>query len=372
MRTIFTISILFLGIYTSMAQQATTEIRQVFQQYSKQLGLDQAAVYLATSDETIWLGASKDSVYTKQAPEAIYLASISKMFTATAIGILKDQGKLDFSDPLSKHLPQAIWQDLLVYEGIDYSQSITIAQCLQHQTGLADYFTATPIDGAPNLLHQLLMKPTKVWTPKEVLAYYKNNIRPIGKPNAQFMYSDTGYLLLGLLVEAVSGQALEDFFGTQIFAPLQMQHSYMYQRSKAALAVKPMPIYVGAMPINGIPSLTADWGGGGIVSTPQDLVRFFRAYNQHHILQKETRDQMQQWTKESTHSTYGFGIRKMTLQIENQNLYMLGHTGTTASFLWYVPHLDSYIAGSFNQIEASKHSRALVQEIVDILQKHHP
>lgn len=131
--------------------------------------------------------------------------------------------------------------------------------------------------------------------------------------------------------------------------------------------------YAGDIALSSIQSLSADWGGGGLVSTTQDLIQFLVAFQEDKIIKKETRSAMQHWTHETKGMEYGFGIRKVSfnnLFDTDTPLEVVGHTGSTASFLWYCPQLDTYIAGTLNQLEASKSTLNWVYEILSLIDQH--
>jgi CubicO group peptidase (beta-lactamase class C family) len=128
--------------------------------------------------------------------------------------------------------------------------------------------------------------------------------------------------------------------------------------------------YAGEYEVSGFKSLSADWGGGGLISTTQDLFSILKAYNEDIILKKETRLKMQNWVYESQGMTYGFGIRKVSFKElfdEDSSLEIIGHTGSTGSFLWYCPQLDTYISGTLNQLEASKNALKLVYSTLNVI-----
>ncbi|MEM6720862.1 MAG: serine hydrolase domain-containing protein [Bacteroidota bacterium] len=302
-----------------------------------------------------------------------YLASIGKTFTATAIGMLKDQGKLQFDDQINKYLSAEIMTKLHVLETIDYSNEITIAQLLQHTSGLPDYFEDATLDNSPNMINLLFATPTRNWKPKELIQFSKEKMKPLFAPGKGYHYTDTEYVLLGLIIEKISGLALHDFFKQYIFQPLQLQHTYMNLRS-APIAETPKmaEIYVSSYEVSGFQSLSADWAGGGIVSTTNDLIRFQKALFAGKLVHKETFKAMQQWTPETLGMYYGFGLRKVVLNelsAEFPKLTLIGHSGSTASFLYYCPELDVYITGTLNQIEASKDALILVANILSAIEK---
>ncbi|WP_338358122.1 serine hydrolase domain-containing protein [Yeosuana marina] len=327
-------------------------------------------VYSETRGIDMQLAKSKEDSISIQSP--FYTASVTKMLTATAIGVLKDQKKLNFEDSIAQYLPDLLMSNLHVLDGKEYSNAITIAYLLQHTSGLPDYFTDDTIDGSPNIINQLLVDTNKIWSPQEMIKFTKEKMKPHFIPGKGYHYTDTEYVLLALIIENVSGLSLDKFFQHYMFQPLGMDGSYINLKSKPLK--KQLPIaefYVEDIALSSFQSLSADWGGGGLISTTQDLIRFLKAFNEDVIVKQETRLEMQNWTNESVGMQYGFGIRKVVLNSiydTDSNLQLIGHTGSTASFLWYCPQLDTYITGTLNQLEASKSTLNLVYKILKIIE----
>ena len=125
--------------------------------------------------------------------------------------------------------------------------------------------------------------------------------------------------------------------------------------------------YASQYELSSLKSLSADWGGGGLVSTTHDLITFLKAFNSDVLVKKDTRLAMQNWMNETKGMNYGFGIRQVSLgelTDTETTLQLIGHSGSTASFLWYCPQLDTYISGSLNQLEASKSAMILIFNIL--------
>ncbi|WP_235989323.1 serine hydrolase domain-containing protein [Psychroserpens algicola] len=326
--------------------------------YSKSKGIN---IQLAES--------SKDTIKTNS---PFYTASITKMLTATSIGILKDQKKLSFEDKIRNYLPESIINKLHVFQGKEYSDVLTIAHLLQHTSGLPDYFTDSTIDESPNIINQLLMDTHKSWSAQEMIQFTKAKMKPHFVPGEGYHYTDTEYVLLALITENISGLPLSQFFQKNIFQPLKMNGAYVNLKSSAKDHELPMAkFYVGDIELSSIQSLSADWGGGGLVATTQDLINFFEAYNNDKIIHKKTRIAMQNWVDETVGMKYGFGIRQVAIKdilSSDTDLQLIGHTGSTAAFLWYCPKLDTYIAGTLNQLEASKDALNLVFEVLKIIE----
>ncbi len=327
-------------------------------------------VYSETRGIDMQLAESKEDSISILSP--FYTASVTKMLTATSIGILKDQKKLNFEDNIAQYLTDSLMSNLHVLNGKEYSNDLTIAHLLQHTSGLPDYFTDTTIDGSPNIINQLLIDTSKSWSAQEMIEFTKQKMKPHFAPGKGYHYTDTEYVLLALIIENVSGLSLDKFFKQHIFQPLKMHSSYINLKSSAIdNSLDIAKFYASEYELSSLKSLIADWGGGGLVSTTQDLIGFLKAFNEDLIVTKETRLEMQNWVNETKGMEYGFGIRKVSidkLTETESDLQLIGHSGSTASFLWYCPQLDIYISGTLNQLEASKSAMILVCEILKIIE----
>lgn len=302
-----------------------------------------------------------------------YTASIGKTFTATAIGILAEEGKLQFDSKISNYLPNSIMENLHVYEGIDYSYEITIAQLLQHTSGLPDYFEGFTKDGSPNMMELIFKESDKFWRPVETIRFAKEKMTPLFAPGASYNYTDTEYVLLGLIIEKVSGISLSKFFIDHFFEPLGMKHTYLYKRSKPLESTGDLAeLYVDDYDASAMTSLTADWAGGGLVSTSGDLIKFQYALFSGNIISAETLNLMQNWVPESRGMEYGFGLRRIDFKKLFPilpNLNIIGHSGSTGSFMFYCPELDIYLSGTLNQTNEIKNSVILMVKVLALIKR---
>jgi D-alanyl-D-alanine carboxypeptidase len=376
MRNILNIAILCSIPITVFSQQSIdTEITQRFKTELEKESIKSAFlhIYSKSKEINIQLAESKNvEVDTLNINNPFYTASITKMFTATSIGFLKDIGKLEFNDKIAQYLPQSLLIKLHFFNGKDYTNEITIAHLLQHTSGLPDYFTDETIDGNPNIINQLLVDTKSLWTPYKMIEFTKEKMKPHFIPGQGYHYTDTEYVLLALIIENISGQSFDSFLKKNIFQPLGMNGSFINFKSSSIKNQLPVAkFYVGDIELSSIKSLSADWGGGGLVSTTKDLITFLEAFNADKIVKKNTRLAMQNWIDETVGMEYGYGIREVSfndLYKINTDLQLIGHTGSTASFLWYCPQLDTYIAGTLNQLEASKSTIRLVFDVLKIIE----
>ncbi|WP_431134657.1 serine hydrolase domain-containing protein [Psychroserpens mesophilus] len=368
MRTLVIICLCFLTSTLFSQQTIDKGIKNLFKTELEKENIKSAILHIYSESRGIDIQiaeSKKDSISIKS---PFYTASVTKMLTATAIGILKDQNKLNFEDKITKYLPDSLVNNLNVVDGKDYSKDLTITHLLQHTSGLPDYFTDQTNDESPNIINQILTNPNKTWTGEDMIQFSKDKMTPHFIPGEGYHYTDTEYVLLALIIENLSGLSLDMFFQQHIFQPLKMNSSYINLKSKAMGNKLPIvKFYASQYELSSLKSLSADWGGGGLVSTTQDLITFLKAFNSDILVKKDTRLAMQNWVSETKGMDYGFGIRQVSLgelTDTDTTLQLIGHSGSTASFLWYCPQLDTYISGSLNQLEASKSAMILVYDIL--------
>lgn len=362
MPRVFTTLILILSLTVVQVQnQSKMRIEQRFNKVLKSKDVHNGFLQISSDAKDIdWKfigGTFKDNtLVTEQNP--FYVASIGKMFTATAIMQLVEQGKIQLNDPLSKHLDSNTITKLHVFNGKDYSSEITIKQLLQHTSGLPDYIEDKPKDGGSNLLTKLVNETDKYWEVTELLTYSKAKLAPHFEPGKNYNYTDTEYLILGLILEDKHQKKLHKLFEDVFFKPLGMYHSYMYLRASPIAPTKKLAeLYINQHEVSSFQSLTIDWAGGGIASTTEDLIAFQRALWSGKIISQNSLSLMQEWYPESKGTYYGLGLRKYELREFSKllpNLTLIGHSGLSASFLFYCPELDIHFAGTFNQMNEMK------------------
>lgn len=297
-----------------------------------------------------------------------YTASIGKTFTATAIGLLVDRGRIRFDDPISKYLLDSVMNGLHVMNGIDYSDSIRVSHLLQHTSGLPDYFSSETQDGSAAMFDLIISQPDRFWEPEELIAFSTAHFVPFFAPGTGYYYTDTEYVLLGMIIERVSGMQFHEFLSSNIFVPLNMSQTYVNLRSVAGQAKAEMAeMYAGEYEVSSFRSLSADWAGGAVVSIGKDLITFQKALMNGELLSQATWEEMQQWTDETKGMTYGYGLRKIAFKELSSILpewEVIGHSGANGTSMYYCPDLDIYLAGTLNQLEASKEAVILMVKIL--------
>jgi CubicO group peptidase (beta-lactamase class C family) len=203
------------------------------------------------------------------------LASVTKQFTAMAIMLLIHDGKLDYDDSLTAIFP----------EFPAYGKSITVRNLLTHTSGLPDY---------EEIMEQREKSGGSPWTPErqiqdeEVLALLE--AQPAGKflPGTRWEYSNSGYVVLGLVVRKVSGMPYGDFLNRRIFTPLQMKKTVIYEKGKNTIGdrayghSKESDRFVETDQS----ATSATLGDGGIYSNVEDMAKWDEGLGQHVLLSR--------------------------------------------------------------------------------------
>jgi CubicO group peptidase (beta-lactamase class C family) len=225
-------------------------------------------------------------------PQSNYrLASVTKQFTATAVLLLAERDALAIGDPVRRYLSELP----------DYADEITIRHLLTHTSGLPDY---------ENLIAEGTTLQLRDRDVLELLAGVQENDFP---PGSQYRYSNSGYALLALVIERISGESFASFLRTSIFGPLGMENSVAFE---AGISSVPHRAFghsrSGDRFIRNDQSITsAVLGDGGVYSSIDDLRRWDQALNGATLLRRETLQQAESpaVVTDDPAIHYGFGWR---------------------------------------------------------------
>lgn len=306
---------------------------------------------------------------------SFHVASIGKMFTAVLIMRMVERGVLKLSQPIIEILGADLLKDLFVYRGVDYANTVTVGQLVNHTSGVADYFAASIQPGYTFMQH-VVQHGEKLWTPSTLLDITRQFQQAHAKPGERFHYSDTGYILLGLIVQQLSEHSFHSQLHDEIFEPLGMDHSYLafYSQPKAQPTPAILPIYVDDVDVSRFQSLSCDWAGGGIVSTPADLMRFHRALHADKLVTHAHLRQMMNCThKFRSGLWYGMGM----MEVHFDEFFFLlgglprmsGHIGVLSTHLFALPQQDVHIVINLGDTGQMTTSFKLLIEIMNLMKK---
>ena len=300
-------------------------------------------------DETKGLPLDENSIFE--------LASVSKQFTAMGIVLLKESGKLSYDDKLAKFFPE------LAFYG-----DITVRQLLNHTSGLPDYME----------LMYFNWDKTKIAANKDMIALLaEKKPAAIFQPGTKFEYSNTGYALLGSVIEKASGMSFGDYLQKAIFKPLGMANTFVYNRRFAPRTIENYAYgYVRDENNNKVlPDLLPDtdmvvWldgivGDGTVNSTTGDMLKWDRALYSDKLVPKPVLDEIftAPTLPDGSVSGYGFGWFTKT---DPDFGRIVGHSGGWPGYTTFIDrHIDNdkTIILLFNN-EPSSNPTAMVRRLL--------
>lgn len=283
--------------------------------------------------------------------DAFEIASITKTFTAALTMTFVEDGTLALDDPFVEAWGTDAPTALLIVDGVDRTPELTLRQLLAHTSGLPDFWVDGPFvsPGVNAFLADFNADRDHVWTPEEILAYVPD-LDPIGAPGAQFHYGDTGYVMMGMLIERLAGVPYHVVLRERILDPLGMRHTWMTYREDPPAGVVVTHRYEGSEDLHEVPRQSADWAGGGLASTTADLERFALALVGETLLQPSSWEQMTMWTPVGEPDVwYGLGLFRVDTGIAGD---VIGHDGYGNSFMYVAPELEVAFTGTLNQRDA--------------------
>ncbi|MCB0630105.1 MAG: serine hydrolase domain-containing protein [Saprospiraceae bacterium] len=294
------------------------------------------------------------------------VGSTVKTFTAVSVLLLQEDGKLDLDDPVSHYLPA---EEL---KGLRNAEQATVRQLLQHSSGIYNYIVNLEFQTAS--LNDL----TRVWQPEELLQYARD--KPANfPPGTDVAYSNTNYVLLGMIIEQVSGQPFYEFFEERLFLPFGLKFTQF-------AAIDPVPenivhgyvdLYsklnvIDATQYSGWDYFTAD---GGLISNAFDLATFLQALFEGKILQASSLEEMMQWQlpKDSSDDLYdtAFGLGIFRMNTPYGPAYM--HSGDAIGYyaaMFYFPSQQLAVSWAVNGNYGKIDQFTQTAEAMDHLFKH--
>jgi CubicO group peptidase (beta-lactamase class C family) len=253
----------------------------------------------------------------RNTPETNFrLASVTKQFTAMCIMLLVHDGKLRYDERLTDVFP----------DFPSYGHAIRIRNLLSHTAGLPDY---------EDIMDQEHWDPSRQINDEEVLAIMKRAAGPKFEPGTRFSYSNSAFVVLGLVVAKVSGKPFDQFLHDRIFAPLGMTNTVAYVKGKNEV---PHRAYgytkeAGEWRETDQSPTSATLGDGGIYSSLNDLAKWYRALDGYRLLSPA--EMAPAWTPigltadfDGVKTGYGFGWALDTLD----GWRRIWHSGDTVGF----------------------------------------
>lgn len=287
------------------------------------------SVILAKGDEILYRnghGMANLEHNISISPEMVFrLGSLTKQMTTASIMMLAEEGLLQVDDPITQYFPN--------YPTHGYT--ITLRHLMTHTSGIIDFLA---IEEFPEIEKEDI-------TAMDVIDFFKN--QPMNfAPGEAYSYTNSGYVMLGAIIEQLTGQSYEDFVQERIFTPLGMDNTYHGSFKR----IIPNRVTGYAMGPNGYEnssylSMTIPGAAGAIISTVDDLHTWNTALFAGDVVSMESLEEMTTpfILNNGELSNYGFGLAIQSLRGQP----MISHTGGINGFITYaayLPESDMYVA----------------------------
>jgi D-alanyl-D-alanine carboxypeptidase len=335
-----------------LSRELTNELQAILDDLVADGFIPGAVLAIRVPGYALWSGASgfvdRGGAQAMTPETRVRIASITKVFTAVVVLQLVEEGQLDLETPLST------WYPALV----PHAEHITVRRLLNHTTGLFDYLEDRSILG------KAYQVPNYSWLPGELAAYAgeRGFLFAPGTPDA-WDYSSTNYVILGMVVEAVTGSPLSQEMRRRIFEPLGLTSTYFVPDDQVEDFSSRG--HLKTSDVTDV-SLSFAYATANIVSTAGDVARFGDALFGGKLLRPETMEQM--FTFQNCKGQYnmpaleyGLGVMRNRLPVgpdaqgtprPADTSSVLGHTGGFGGFrsvLWHAPESGVTIALGENQ-----------------------
>lgn len=295
------------------------------------------------------------------------IASITKPFVATIILQLEEENKLDINDPIAKYLEDVEFvrlNELHILDGKKYHDSITVKMLLNHTSGIADVFT----DAGTRFNISVFLHPKRQYTPQKFYKrYFRYNLnkKPKNIPGKGYHYSDINYMLLGFIIENITGNGLHKEMRNRILEPLGMGATYFEYHEAPRGSEQKIDAFLNKINITKRINTSYEWAGGGLVSTVEDMAIFIEGLFAMKLFEKEST--LQRMTDTSETEAFGahYGLGLFTYELDGKRFY--GHGGFYGSILVHSPEHGITLSANIGQSNAPYSTGELVNELIALL-----
>lgn len=289
--------------------------------------------------------------------QPLRIASNTKTYVAAAVLRLVERGTLELSDPLSRHLPADL-NAMLVGDGYA-TDRMTIEQVLSHRSGLNEH------TAVPSYVPVALTSPNKRWTRGEQVRWLVDSLQPVGAPGERFRYSDTGYILLGAILERYAGKnvglAVRDLVGFQKLGLARTWFETLEPEPKTA-GPRVHQYAAGADSHDLDPSFDL-YGGGGIDAPLEEMGGFLEALLSGRVFARSATLDTMLKARSPDMGGYGLGI----FQVETGGHHGYGHAGFWGTIGYYFPADQLTVAVAVTEQTEGRVPSAAIPTVLAIL-----
>lgn len=304
--------------------------------------------------EVLWRVRSDDGtldVSFGELDRPFFLASATKLATSAILAQLRAEGRLDWDAPIAGLLPDLDLSGLVVHDGVDRSGLITVREVLAHTAGLADYFEGHR-PGEPTLFSRVL-EQDRSWTVADVIEWSRA-LAP-ARPGRGH-YSDTGYQLLGALIERLDGCTFADAVQRRIAAPLGLADTFVFGERTMDRYDSIARLMAGSRSLDIPLAMSSVQADGGMVSTLREATALLDGFFDGRLVPPAILGEMQSgWHPIFYPLEYGTGVMRFRVRWYfspfSRVPAFIGHSGASGVVLYRCPARGLSVVGTLNQVE---------------------
>lgn len=303
--------------------------------------------------EVLWRVRSADGVVAVvhgDLDRPFFLASATKLFVTVILAQLRTEGRLDWDSSIAGHLSDLDLRGLAVEGDRDVSAAITVREVMAHTAGLADYFEGRRPDGPTTL--ERAITTDMAWDVRDVLEWTRV-MRPARRHHG--LYSDTGYQLLGALIERIDGRPFADAVRARIAERLTLDGTFVFGPEHAGRYLDIAAIRNGDGVLHAPLMMSSVGADGGGVSTLRDATHFVEAFFDGRLFDRRLLGEIAvDWHRIFPPLQYGTGIMRFALPpvlTGFRRRDFVGHSGASGVVLYREQRTGVIVVGTVNQVQ---------------------
>lgn len=318
------------------------QVSKLFERTKETKNIHEGIVLIQKKDgSTVFCGE-----YNREIDTPILMASVTKLFTATCIYRMFQDGMIDLDDKICKHLPVQVVSGIHRINNREYSFDLTIKHLLSQSSGVPDFY----LDGNDSYFEKL-KKGDFAYSFEQELDWVKAakpRFEP-GKKNKAY-YSDTNFTLLGKIIENINGSSLQDAFNKYIFQPLKLKQTYLVSSDDDFVP----HTYYHDKRLERPLFVRSSYASGGGVTTTKELMLFLRAFWNGDLFNRSMLSE--HFVENSLQMSffpikYSMGYMSIKASFPfGKKVQLVGHSGSTGSFAFYCPEKEIFLVGDIPQI----------------------
>ena len=311
--------------------EAKEPVSEVIRSFYRDNGLAGLSVSIRKENRSVTYTHGYGNLETRDkiTKESVFrIASVSKLFTTLGILVLKEQSKLSVGDLLSKYIPD-----------FPYGDRITIKNMLQHTSGIPDFSVLEPFSS----------NQAKEWKPDELVGLLKEylNSHPLDfDPGTKAVYSNSNFMILGVIVEAASGMAFNDFIAQRVVEPLDMKNTGVGSDTEiVSHRASGYDVQDGKTTNAVFVSVVAPFATGDFMSQPMELAKISKVFTPGVLLSEATINEMSQlvvlkdgteWIEHYDKADFSYGYCWELIREKGKEEWVYTKSGGISGFFAYV------------------------------------